>query len=76
MRKTSGPKKRQTTRHAMRKEYRFDYRRAKPNRFAERISEDSVAVVLEPDVAAVFRSSEAVNTLLRSIIAAMPGAER
>jgi hypothetical protein len=36
----------------MRKEYRFDYGRAKPNRFAGKISRDAVAVVLEPDVAA------------------------
>jgi translation elongation factor EF-4 len=56
----------------MRKEYRFDYSRAKPNRFAEKMSKDVVAVVLEPDVAAVFKSSEAVNALLRSVIAALP----
>jgi len=56
----------------MRKEYRFDYRRAKPNRFAEKMTEGVVAVILEPDVAAIFRSSEAVNALLRSVIAAMP----
>ena len=71
MKKTLGPKKRQTASAAMRKEYRFDYRRAKPNRFAEKMTEGALAVVLEPDVAAVFRSSEAVNTLLRSVIAAM-----
>jgi hypothetical protein len=53
MKKTS-PKKRQSVRNTMRKEYRFDYRRAKPNRFAERMSEGVVAVVLEPDIAAVF----------------------
>lgn len=56
----------------MRKEYRFDYRRAKPNRFAGKIAKDAVAVVLEPDVAAKFSSSKAVNTLLRSVLAAMP----
>jgi hypothetical protein len=56
----------------MRREYRFDYRRAKPNRFAENMSKDAVVVVLEPDVAAVFKSSEAVNALLRSVIAALP----
>ena len=71
MKKTLGPKKRQTASDVMRKEYRFDYRRAKPNRFAEKMTEGALAVVLEPDVAAVFRSSEAVNTLLRSVIAAM-----
>jgi hypothetical protein len=65
-------KKQQPLCDTMRKEYRFDYRRAKPNRFAEKMSEGVVVVVLEPDVAAVFKSSEAVNTLLRSVIAAMP----
>ncbi len=32
----------------------------------------TIAVVLEPDVAAVFKSSESVNALLRSVIAALP----
>ena len=70
MRKTSPSKKRQALRDPMRKEYRFDYSRAKPNRFAERMS--VVTIVLEPDVAAVFKSSKAVNALLRSVIASMP----
>jgi hypothetical protein len=70
-RKMSARKKQSRWRDPLRKEYRFDYRQAKPNRFAERMPEDVVTVVLEPDVAAVFKSSKAVNTLLRSIIAAM-----
>ena len=74
--KKKSPKKRQTVRNSMRKEYRFDYSRAKPNRFAERMSEGVVAVVLEPDVAAVFKSSKAVNALLRSVIAAMPESQQ
>jgi hypothetical protein len=72
MRKTSNGKKHRILRDPLRKEYRFDYRRAKPNRFAENMSKDAVVVVLEPDVAAVFKSSEAVNALLRSVIAALP----
>jgi len=56
----------------LRAEYRFDYSTARPNRFAEEMSAGTVAVVLEPDVAAVFRSSEAVNRLLRSVISALP----
>ena len=72
MKKMSTLKKHQPARATMRKEYRFDYRRAKPNRFAEKMAEGVVVVILEPDVAAVFKSSEAVNTLLRSVIAAMP----
>lgn len=72
MRRMSTRKKHQPLREAMQKEYRFDYRRAKPNRFAEKMSEGVVVVILEPDVAAVFKSSEAVTALLRSVIAAMP----
>ncbi len=57
-------------------EYEFDYSLAKPNRFAAAIRSDTVAVVLDPDVAKVFRSSEAVNSLLRAVIAALgPSAE-
>ena len=52
----------------MRDEYQFDYSRAKPNRFASRMKQPIVAVVLEPDVAAVFDSSAKVNARLRSII--------
>jgi len=52
----------------MRKEYRFDYSRAKPNRFAAKIGSGSFAVILEPDVAAKFKSSKAVNTALRAIL--------
>ena len=72
MRKMSTRKKHQPPRDTMRREYRFDYRRAKPNRLAEKMSEGVVVVILEPDVAAAFKSSEAVNALLRSVIAAMP----
>jgi hypothetical protein len=76
MKNMSSSKKHQTARGTMRKEYRFNYSRAKPNRFAEKMPEGVVAVVLEPDVAAVFKSSEAVNALLRSVIAAMPGSKQ
>ncbi|MCU1348262.1 MAG: uncharacterized protein JWO56_1292 [Acidobacteria bacterium] len=56
----------------LRPEYRLDYSKAKPNRFAAEIKEGSLAVLLEPDVASVFESSDAVNHLLRSVIAALP----
>ena len=49
----------------------LDNGKAKPNRFAAKMT-GCVAVVLDPDVAAVFKSSEAVNALLRSVISAMP----
>jgi len=72
MKKTSARKKTQALSEDMRREYRFDYRKAKPNRFAEQMGGGTIAVVLDPDVAAVFKSSESVNTLLRSVIAALP----
>jgi|SRR5213594_1338503 len=37
-------------------EYRFDYTKSLPNRFARRIAKNAVVVVLDPDVAAVFHS--------------------
>jgi hypothetical protein len=55
----------------MRKHYRFDYNKAKPSRFADRFSEESIAVVLDPDVAAVFTTSEAANQALRVLIDAL-----
>ena len=75
MKKTSVRRKRPVTEDTLRSEYRFDYSKAKPNRFATEMSKGSVAVVLEPDVAAVFKSSEAVNTLLRSVISALPSSK-
>jgi len=56
----------------MRAEYDFDYAQARPNRFAGLLRDARVTVVLEPDVAEVFANSEAVNALLRSVIAALP----
>ncbi len=56
----------------MRSEYRFDYDQSRPNRFASQFESGSVAVVLAPDVAAVFSTSESVNSLLRSVIKALP----
>jgi hypothetical protein len=52
--------------------YDFDYTESRPNRFAARFEEGVVAVVLDPDVATVFQSSEVVNRFLRSAISAMP----
>jgi hypothetical protein len=53
-------------------EYRFDYRKARPNRFAGRADEDRVVVVLDRDVSEVFSTQQAVNAALRALIAAMP----
>ena len=72
MKKTSVRKKKAVDQETMRSEYRFDYSKSQPNRFAAKMSKGSVAVVLEPDVAEIFGSPEVVNALLRSIIVAMP----
>jgi hypothetical protein len=53
-------------------EYRFDYSKAKPNRFAGRSPVQPVVVVLAPDVAKVFKDADAVNAVLRSIMKALP----
>ena len=74
MKKTSDRNETQENLEDMRREYRFDYKKAKPNRLAKQMARGAIAVVLDPDVAAVFKSSEAVNNLLRSVIAALPSA--
>ncbi len=58
--------------NGLRAEYRFDYAKSKPNRFATRIARGAVEVMLDPDVARVFKSAEAVNGVLRAVVAAMP----
>lgn len=53
-------------------EYNIDYRKAHPNRFAERLGKESVAVVLDPDIASVFTTPGSVNAALRALITAAP----
>ena len=50
--KASGSKPR-PPRDDMRREYRFDYRKARPNRFAAILKGGTTAVVLDRDVASV-----------------------
>ena len=56
-------------------EYHFDYAKARPNRFAEGIAEGSLVVVLEPELAQVFKTSEHVKAILRAIADTMPQVE-
>ncbi len=70
--KKAPPRRGAATSTRTRTEYRFDYRKAKRNRFAGRVSKNAVVVVLAPDVTSVFSSSDSVNALLRSVIKAMP----
>jgi len=73
MKKTSARKNGQTEQKQLASEYRFDYSKSKPNRFAAAMSGGTIAVVLDPDVAAVFKSSKTVNALLRSVISKRKG---
>jgi hypothetical protein len=51
-------------------EYEFDYKQAKPNRFAAK--QKRTVVVLDEDVAQVFTTPESVNKVLRALIQSMP----
>ncbi|MDP9311773.1 MAG: hypothetical protein M3R24_12985 [Chloroflexota bacterium] len=53
-------------------EYDFDYSRARPNRFATKVAPGSRMITLDPDVAEVFTTPEAVNKVLRALIDTMP----
>jgi hypothetical protein len=53
-------------------EYDFDYRKARPNRFALQGEGGHLMVVLDPDVARVFTTSATVNAVLRALITTMP----
>ena len=53
----------------MRSEYDFDYSKAKKNRFAK---DYHISVMLDSDVADVFKNSESDNKALRAILTAIP----
>ena len=57
----------------LRVEYkRSDFKKLERGKYYERVRARSNVVVLDPDVASVFRSPESVNSLLRSVITALP----
>ncbi len=60
----------------LRPEYKFDYRKGTPNRFAGQPEEGRVVVVLDSDVSKVFRTPDAVNGVLRALIETMPTATK
>lgn len=55
-----------------RNEYQFDYKQAKSNRFAANLQNGGRLVVLDPEVAAVFESSDTVNAVLKALLRTMP----
>jgi hypothetical protein len=52
--------------------YRFGYQKTKPNRFNEKMKTESVVVLLDADVAEVFKTTEQGNNALRTLISTMP----
>lgn len=56
----------------LRAEYPFDYSKAKPNRFAAKLTKGGRLVVLDPEVAAAFAGSETVNAVLKALLQTMP----
>ena len=60
----------------LRPEYSFDYSKAKANPYAAQLKGRTGAVDLEPDVAAAFPNSRAVNRQLRAVVAAVPRRSR
>jgi len=72
MRKALGKRTSKAHEDELRPEYHFDYSKSRPNRFARAGVQEVTTVVLDEDVASVFRTSEAVNTALRALLAALP----
>ena len=72
MKNTSKTKSKQRERGELRPEYKFDYSKARPNRFAGKRGSRSVVVLLDSDVASVFKDAESVNTALRALLTAIP----
>ncbi len=70
MKTTAATKAKRET--GLRAEYAFDYSKARPNRFAGKAPKESVVVMLDPDVSAVFKDGASVNAVLRSLIGSMP----
>jgi hypothetical protein len=70
MKKTPAKKSRKVA--EMASEYRFDYKKAKPNRFASRMKDAPLVAMIDPDVAKVFTTPQQVNQALRALISAMP----
>lgn len=72
MKKTSVSKSSKVESQDMLPEYDFDYSKARPNRFAGKISEERLVVALDPEVSKVFTTAESVNAVLRALVAALP----
>jgi hypothetical protein len=72
MKRTHTPKLGANKVNDMLPKYYFDYRKARPNRFIERIDKNRRVVILDADISEVFTTEESVNKILRALITTMP----
>jgi hypothetical protein len=72
MKNTRAAKKRFRVAEDLRAEYHFDCTKAKPNRFAPKARQGPLVVVLDEDIARIFKTPESVRVVLRALISAMP----
>jgi hypothetical protein len=61
-----------SSRHVAEMRREYDFRGGVRGKYAARAKEASNVVVLDPDVAAAFRDSKAVNRALRALIGRTP----
>lgn len=52
-------------------EYKFDYSKMKPNRFAQKLGKRKI-ILLDADVAKIFPNGKVVNDALRAIVNIIP----
>lgn len=70
------PAKSKSKKDDLKPEYDFDYKQGKPNRFTSGMKPGGRMVILDPEVAAVFKESKAVNDILKAVIDHLPPAAR
>jgi hypothetical protein len=54
----------------------YDFSGGVQGKYAGRLDRDAILVVLEPDVAKVFQTSESVNKALRALLDIVPSKKR
>jgi hypothetical protein len=72
MKSTARSKSREKKETGLRAEYNFDYAKSKANRFANTAKPGALAVLLDPDVAKVFKDAQSVNDVRRALMTTMP----
>ncbi len=76
MKKTLLTKENRTEEPDMLPEYNFDYSKSRPNRFAGKISEGRMVVLLDAEVTAYFTTPDAVNSVLKALVTTLPAKQK